>query len=256
MAKDAALALFREYRALSLDDGGFAYEHLRAAIRRSIESGSIPAGQLLPGERLVAKQLSLSRATVRRAITDLVEDGTLIQRQGAGTFVATHIVKPVSKLTSFTEDMRSRGLNPHSIFLDRGVGKASAREAANLGVAQGSAVAHLHRIRYSDSGPMAIELSIIPASILPDPTAVTNSLYEVLQKRGFRPVRAWQRLHAISFTSEQAALLDVPVGSPGLAVERRTFLADGKVVEFANSWYRGDTYDFVAELRIEDATAS
>lgn len=252
MSDAAQRALFRKYRGLAVDHQGFAYELLRAAIERSIEDGALMPGHLLPSERTLASQLSLSRATVRRAIMDLVSEGTLVQRQGAGTFVAIRITKPVSRLTSFTEDMRARGLNPRSVFLDRGIGEASAQEANHLGIAPGSLVARLYRIRYSDSEPMAIELSTIPTSILPDPAVVTNSLYEVLQKRGFRPVRAWQRLHAVSFESDRAALLGVPEGSPGLAVERCTFLADGQVVEFANSWYRGDAYDFVSELRIEE----
>jgi len=92
---------------------------------------------------------------------------------------------------------------------------------------------------------------VIPQSILADPNAVENSLYEALEPLGCRPRRALQRLRAIALDAEQARVLDLPPGSPGLFIERRAFLDDGRVVEFTISYYRGDAYDFVAELQSE-----
>ena len=63
--------------------------------------------------------------------------------------------------------------------------------------------------------------------------------------------RALQRLRAVSLNAQQARLLHVNVGSAGLNIERRSFLDDGRVVEFTTSWYRGDIYDFVAELQTD-----
>ena len=74
---------------------------------------------------------------------------------------------------------------------------------------------------------------------------------ELVARRGIRPARALQRLRAIAFDAEQARLMQLPEGSPGLFIERRTFLDDGRVVEFTRSFYRGDAYDFVAELHSE-----
>ena len=99
--------------------------------------------------------------------------------------------------------------------------------------------------------PLAIERSVVPASILPDPTIVQDSLYEILETLGARPRRALQRLRAVSLGAQQARLLHVPAGSAGLNIERRSFLDDGRVVEFTTSWYRGDIYDFVAELQTD-----
>jgi len=88
----------------------------------------------------------------------------------------------------------------------------------------------------------------VPGFCLPSELAVEESLYTALDAHGCRPVRALQRLRAVLFTSERARLLGVPDGSPGLLIERRGFLRDGRVVEFTQSYYRGDAYDFVAEL--------
>jgi GntR family transcriptional regulator len=97
---------------------------------------------------------------------------------------------------------------------------------------------------------MAIEHAVVPARYLPDPTVVEGSLYSVLIARGYAPRRALQRLHAVLLSPEQAKLLDVLPASPALYIERRSFLDSGEPVEFTSSYYRGDAYDFVAELSI------
>jgi GntR family transcriptional regulator len=80
---------------------------------------------------------------------------------------------------------------------------------------------------------------------------VRDSLYEVLESLGCRPRRALQRLRAVSLGAQHARQLHVATGSAGLNIERRSFLDDGRVVEFTCSWYRGDIYDFVAELHAD-----
>ena len=97
---------------------------------------------------------------------------------------------------------------------------------------------------------MAIELAVIPQRFLPDPDAVGASLYAALEARGHHPVRALQRLHATALTATEAKLLDLREGSPALFIERISFLGDGRIVEFTRSHYRGDSYDFVAELTL------
>jgi len=243
-----------EYQRLAQNSRAPAYLRLRRAIRSSVERGVVEPGQVLPSERELARQLAISRVTVRKAITGLVDDGVLIQRHGAGTFVAERIVKPLSKLTSFTEDLRARGLNPRSVFMEREVGEVTPEEAMALNLSPGVMVARLYRLRYGADEPLAVERSTIPHALLGDPACVVDSLYEALDRLGCRPVRALQRLRAVNFSIEQARLLKVPVASAGLALERRSFLADGRVVEFTRSWYRGDVYDFVAELQGEQST--
>lgn len=244
-------SLLDEYQRLTTGSRAPAYLRLRRAIRNSVEHGAVEPGQALPSERDLAQQLSLSRVTVRKAIAGLVEDGVLMQRHGAGTFVTERIVKPLSRLTSFTEDLRARGLNPRSVFLDRETGEVTPDEAMALNLSPGAEVVRLYRLRYGADEPLAVEHSSIPRAVLADPELVEDSLYAALEKLGCRPVRGLQRLRAVNFNAEQARLLKVPAGSAGLALERRSFLADGRVVEFTRSWYRGDVYDFVAELQSE-----
>ena len=75
--------------------------------------------------------------------------------------------------------------------------------------------------------------------------------HEALDRVGCRPSRALQRLRAVNVDAEQSRLLSIAKGAAGLMIERRAFLADGRAVEYTRSLYRGDAYDFVAELHGE-----
>jgi GntR family transcriptional regulator len=134
-------------------------------------------------------------------------------------------------------------------FLDRSVGEVTPEEALALNLSPGARVVRLRRLRFAADKPLALEDTVVPNAILKDPKVVKLSLYAVLEKLGCRPTRALQRLRAVALDAAQARLLALPPGSPALSIERRAFLEDGRAVEFTRSLYRGDAYDFVAELQ-------
>ena len=228
------------------------YQQLQRAIREAIAQQVLGPDDALPAERQIASDLAVSRITVRKAIDGLVEEGLLIRRQGSGNFVRARIEKNFAKLTSFSEDMRSRGRTPHSEWLKRSEGAVTPEEALTLRLSPGAPVYRFHRLRFADAAPMCLEYATIAADCLASLEAVGVSLYEALEAAGNRPVRALQRLRAILLNAEQAKLLHAHVGDAGLLVERIGFLRDGRAVEFCQSYYRGDTYDFVAELSSPD----
>jgi GntR family transcriptional regulator len=226
------------------------YRRLQRGIRHAIDIGAIGQEDALPSERDLATLLGVSRITIRRAVQELAEEGLLSQRQGAGTFVTPRVEQPLSRLTSYTEDMTARGLVSTVQWLNRSVTSASPDEALALNLSPGSKVSRLYRLRFADNRPMCLEQATLPQKFLPDPEAVNQSLYAALDQNGCRPVRALQRLRAELFSPEHAALLGVQAGSACLYIERRSFLADGTSVELVRSHYRGDSYDFVAELQL------
>ena len=224
------------------------YQQLQRALRQAIETRLIGPDDALPPERDIADDFQISRITVRKAIDGLVSEGLLVRRQGAGTFVCARVEKNFSKLTSFSEDMRARGRAPRSVWLKRAEGSVTPEEALTLRSSPGTPVFRFHRIRFADDAPMSIEYATVLAACLPSLDAVESSLYEALERAGNRPVRALQRLRAVLFTAEQAKLLQIREKDAGLLVERVGFLKDGHAVEFTQSYFRGDIYDFVAEL--------
>lgn len=223
------------------------YQQLQLAVREAIARRALRPDEALPPERELAEALAVSRITVRKAFDGLVAEGLLTRRQGAGTFVAARVEKSFSKLTSFSEDMAARGREVRSSWINRSEGAVTPEESLTLGLSPGAAVYRFHRIRYADDAPMALEYSTVPATCLPGVEAVGDSLYDALAEVGCRPNRALQRLRAVLFTPQQAELLGVDTPAAGLLIERRAF-HNGRAVEVTQSYYRGDAYDFVAEL--------
>lgn len=235
------------------ENAGPRYVRLRKRLEQSIETGVLGESAPLPGEREIASLTGLSRVTVRRALQDLVDRGIIVQRQGSGSFVADsapRVEQSLSRLTSFTEDMTRRGLDSSSEWLDRGIHTPSPEEVMTLALSAGEAVARISRLRRANERPMAIERASLPVDILPKPENVDASLYEVLERDGNRPVRALQRISAINLDTDEATLLGVETGAAGLSIVRTSYLSNRRVVEFTRSIYRGDAYDFVAELRL------
>lgn len=233
--------------------GGPLYLQLKRWIEAAVTSGAIGPGDALPSERDLALKVDVSRVTVRKAVQHLVRDGILVQRHGSGTFVAPatqRVEQSLSQLTSFADDMARRGMEVHSAWLDRGLYQPSPEETVALGLSPAEQVARVSRLRIAGDTPLAIERAALAADILPDPTAVGTSLYAHLDRRGNRPVRAIQRIRAESAGADDARLLNVAEGAAVLHIERTSYLASGRAIEFTRSVYRGDTYDFVAELRL------
>lgn len=232
---------------------GPRYLRLRKRIEEGIESGLLAPDTPLQPERAIAALTGLSRVTVRKAIGELVEKGSVVQRQGSGSYVASalpRVEQSLSRLTSFTEDMARRGLQPESRWLERGLFPPSPDESVALALAPADAVARLVRLRMADGRPMAIERAALPPDILPDPSRVSGSLYEFLAETGNRPARALQKISALNLLGQDAAMLGVAPGMAGLRIERTSLLPSGRAIEFTRSIYRGDAYDFVAELRL------
>lgn len=229
------------------------YRTIASTLSDLIVAGRLPAHAVLPPERDMAEMLGIGRVTVRNAYKELITGGLVEQRQGSGTFVADRsgrISQPLWRLSSFSEDMRSRGKVPGARILDRVMGAPSPEEAFGLGIGLAQQVFRLNRLRLADGTPLALERAVIPSSFLNEADMRGDSLYAALDRRGFRPVSALQRLTAVAADAENAALLGIAAGAPALLITRVSRLADGRAVEFTHSLYRGDAYDFVAELRI------
>lgn len=247
--KDTNLPLSQIIGPLDTGSALPKYRQLAQAIERAIGRGALPKGDALPPERDIATDMAVSRITVRKALDGLVENGLLARRQGAGTFIAERVEKPFSRLSSFSEDMASRGWQVRSEWIERTNGTVTPEESLALGLPPGSEVFRFTRLRFANETPMALETAIIPSFALLDPSLVDGSLYAEMEKTGYRPVRALQRLQAVTLTAEQSDMLNVRPGDAGLLIERHGFLANGTTVELTRSLYRGDAYDFVAELQ-------
>jgi GntR family transcriptional regulator len=215
---------------------------------------SLGVGDSIPSERQLGADLGVSRLTVRAALDELVREGYLVRRRGSGTFVAEPKVAKGIDITSFSDDMRARGLTPGSRTIELRTIPAGARLGRILRLSPSELVVAVKRLRLADGGPMAVELLHVPSSLVPGLTGEDleeHSFYELLQSRyGVSIVGGTQTVEPTVTNEEESEALGVPLHSPALLFERVTRTAADVVVEFTSSTYRGDRYRLVTEIGV------
>ena len=214
-----------------------------------IAGGEWRANQALPSERVLSDMVAVSRVTARKAIDMLCERGMLTRKRGSGTYITPKLEQPLSRLTSFSEELRQRGFTAGSRWLQRDIGAAAPLELLSLGLSPHMPVARLRRLRTADEVVMAIETTTIPLQYMPDPQQVNDSLYGYLEARGAIPMRALQHIRAVNASAEQARLAQIKEGEAMLHITRVSYLDNGAAVELTHSYCRSDYYEFVAESR-------
>jgi GntR family transcriptional regulator len=234
------------------NDSSPLYLQLARKLGDAVRSGRYQVNEALPSERLLSESLGVSRVTARKAIDQLVEQGLVMRKRGSGNYIAPRLEQPLSRLTSFSEELLRRGYTPRSRWLSRALTSATPNEQLSLGLSTVARVARLKRLRMADEVVMAFEESVLPQNVLPNPEAVHGSLYEFLAQSHRAPVRALQHIRAINADAQLAEQLGVPLGQAVLYITRVGYLETGQAVELTHSYCRSDYYDFVAELRRED----
>src|ERR671934_1692645 len=223
---------------------------IRERVLELIESLNV--GAAIPSERKLSTDLGVSRLTVRAALDDLVREGFLIRRHGSGTFVSEPKIAQRLTLTSFSEDMRRRGMVPDSRTVGLENVHAGPQVGRQLNISPSERVFRIRRLRLADGAPMALETLHVPVSLVPGLTAAQlehASWYELLEQRYNVVISSGlQTIEPTVTNDEESELLNVPLHSPAFLFERTSHTRDGRTVEFVRSIYRGDRYRLVAEL--------
>lgn len=230
------------------------YYQLKEIIKRQIETRELKPRDVLPSEREYSEKFGISRMTVRQAITELVNEGLLYRQQGKGTYVSEpKIEQGLMQLSSFTEDMLRRGLQPSAklVSIQERVGDEKVTLALNL--PEEAQIIAIKRLRLADGEPMALEtchLAYDNFKEILDENLENRSLYQFLEKRfDLKLNKAVQVIEPGIARAEVARLLHIRPGDPILILERTTFDQYDNPVEFVSSLYRGDRYKFVVELK-------
>lgn len=215
-------------------------------------ASGLAVGAPLPAERSLAQRLGVSRMTLRRAVDELVDLGLLHRRQGSGTYVAEPKITQSLAASSFTQDMRARGLEPGARVVRFDRGPADAELASELGIAPGARVLRIARVRTADGEPIALEELAVDAALVPGlrpEDLEAASFYDLLRRRyGHRIAGGEQTMEAAALDGDAAKLLGVPKGSAAFLLQRTSKDEGGRVLEFVRSHYRGDRYRFTTNL--------
>jgi GntR family transcriptional regulator len=217
---------------------------------RELIAGSRP-GDRLSSERDLAARWGVARMTVRHAMDTLVAEGLAERRHGSGTYVAPQPVVRFLGLTSFTQDMRERGLVPGSRLLSFTAAAADPGLAARLQVPAGERVLAFTRLRTGSGEPMAVETVWIAASLVPglSPADLDGSLYELLARR-HRIVTGAAQITIEPVLPDAATRALLTIADDQACLRLRMVDADtrGRVVMAADCVYRGDRYQLSAQV--------
>ncbi len=225
------------------------YHSIRDEIRDLI--ADLQVGDALPPERSLASELGVSRMTLRRAIDELAREGLIVRRQGAGTYVAEPKVSQSLAATSFSQDMRERGMVPTSRTLSLEQLQAGPQLGRRLEISPSERIVRIVRLRLADAAPMAIETLYVPLDLIGplEPRDLEDgSFYDLLAQKGVVIDHGVQSIEPTVTDEGESEVLDVPLRSPAFLFERATWDADGRAVEFVRSVYRGDRYRLTTEL--------
>lgn len=233
-----------------MQGGSSKYRRLRSSLLELVDEAQI--GDAIPPERQLAAEYGVSRVTLRQVIGDLVAEGFLSRKQGSGTFVSKPKIAQSLTMTSFSEDMRRRGLTPGSRTLMLEVSSAGASAGRWLEMSPQHNIVRARRLRLADGEPMAMEDLHVPEIMVPGLAASDLerfSFYELLaDKFGITLGEGLQTIEPTVLDEEEARILRAPVHSPGFLFERVTRDERGRPVEYVRSLYRGDRYRLVTEL--------
>lgn len=240
-------------RRLALEPGAAVplYHQLRERLRMAIVE--LAPDTPIPAEKDLMAFAGVSRATARRAVGDLVQEGLLVARQGSGTYTAPLAVAAElgSRPAGFTEVMARLGRTPTTRVLVARTQPCPADVAATLGIEPGAEIVFLERLRSLDGEPCMIESAHLPAELVPGilDEDLTGSLYGLLRlKYGLVPASGREIVGAVNADHRLAGLLHVPMAAALLATSRTTVTEGGLPLEYTIRHARGDQAVFSVEL--------
>jgi GntR family transcriptional regulator len=229
------------------------YAQVEAVLAASIADGTYPPGSRLPNEESLLERFGVSRTTLQKTVQNLIKRGLIEIRRGKGTFVTQpKITQELTELSGFVEDMRALGRHPSARLVDRQVVPANDRVARQLGLAAGTLVMRIQRVRLADGVPLSFDETWLPKDLgekVIGNDLETEPIFALLEQKYDTPlVEAEYRLEATCANETVAQALGVEPGSPIFLIERTSYGAGHQPVDYEQLHYRGDQIQFVTRL--------
>jgi GntR family transcriptional regulator len=229
------------------------YAKVEMALAADIAAGLLPIGSQLPSEDCLVSRFEVSRTTVRKAIENLVSRGLVQIRRGRGTFVAEpRIHQELTELSGFVEDMTALGRHPTARLLDHRVVVAGEAVARELDITAGTQVTRIERVRLADGVPISLDETYLPLDIgrkIVQHDLEAEPIFSLLEDKYDLPlVEAKYQLEATTATEHVAAALGIAAGSPIFLIERTSYCAGPRPIDYEKLYYRGDFIRFVTRL--------
>jgi GntR family transcriptional regulator len=224
------------------------YVQIANILKQSIENGQFNKGEKLPSENELVQRFGISRITATAALDELVKARLAYRERGRGTFVAQPFLGNFSFFSSFTEDMRERGLEPSSHLVSLLASKPDMAMVEKLHMSDDISYYCLKRVRLANSEPVVYQSAYLPVDMYTDLESIDfekQYLYEVMRKiYGYKPTWGEAIVEAGAATSEEAGCLDIKNGAAVLIIWHITLDDRFVVLEYVRSVYRSDRFSF------------
>lgn len=237
--------------------GGASHPYQRLQGQLASLIASTPPGERLPAEPDLAKQLGVSRATLREAMRSFEGQGIIRRRQGVGTFVVGQ--PPV--FASGLEVLESIESLAHRIGLDVSMGdlhiltvRATAEQAEALSVDEGSELVQISRVITTCDRPIAYLVDVLPEDVLTADDLMqgfTGSVLDLLLSRGEpKLVRSVAEIRAAAAASDIARSLEIQRGDVLLEFVARLYTVNERVVDYSLSYFLPGYFRFEVVRRV------
>ncbi|QRY78456.1 UTRA domain-containing protein [Pseudomonas sp. PDNC002] len=230
------------------------YLRIRDQLARDIANASL--SQRLPAERELAERFGCTRVTLREALQQLETEGVLYRENRRGWFVSPPRIRyNPTRTTGFMDYVQAQGRVPRTEVLAAECRVAGPLLARRMGLDEDAEVFRILRRRWVDERPVMLEEITLDASWCPGllDHALDTSLTRVLRERlGLSLSRSELAMHSTALEEVQATPLQLTPGSPGLYVERSSYIGDGRLVEWDQEFWRSDALEIVIDARYPD----
>lgn len=234
------------------------YEKVKRHIMAGIEAGNFTAGDKLPSENELVRELGVSRMTVNRALRELTEEGHILRRAGMGSFVADRRMRGhAADILSIRDELTARGEAWSADVLELKKVPVPKQISEELDCAKGDTAFHLLVIHRGDDAPIELEDRWVNPLIAPDLLAQDfNTQTPTDYLLAVAPLlRAEHVVRAVAPTKKEQRLLHIEAGTPCLEISRRTWTGE-RVASFARLLYPGDRYELTARFSPVGASAN
>src|SRR4051812_39030190 len=229
--------------------------HLQAEelLRNIIKDPQYADGKFLPNEVDLAKQLAISRTTLRQALNKLVYEGLLLRKKGVGTKVAGASVSSKSNnWLSFSQEMQARGIPIKNFELHISWVNPDDQIANFFEISTDKKILKLERLRGRTEGPFVYFVSYFhPRVGLTGDEDFKRPLYEILEEHSVIATLSKVEISAKAADKFISKKLEIDMGSPILFRKRYVFDQGDRPIEYNIGYYRADSFVYTTESRRE-----
>ena len=219
---------------------------LKSILLEKIQSGEWASGQMIPSERELCDEYSVSRITVREVLGSLTKSGFLVRKQGKGTFVAEEKIEySMTSNYSLSRELKKKGVDDRFLMLGFDAEVADDFYKQLFGLSTGESVSVINRLRIINGRKYAWEKSVVPTRYLAGATSgdiSDNGLYNSIKScSGFFPEDVDDIIEAVNCPDQIASQLELQRGAAVIRVTRTTH-SQGRTIEYCISYLNGQRY--------------